>query len=115
LTYKVYKLHGLSETVDYGEMLAEYYNAELAYVPQGDIDVVLLKKGKPFIAYEVKNKFTEKDARKAIERIKDFGISRAGLIGVLEDPPNSEDSIGPERLIEIAKEIEKRNKNIREA
>jgi hypothetical protein len=98
-----------------GEMLAEYYNAELAYVPQGDIDVVLLKKGKPFIAYEVKNKFTEKDARKAIERIKDFGISRAGLIGVLEDPPNSEDSIGPERLIEIAKEIEKHNKNTGEA
>ncbi|MQL56188.1 AAA family ATPase [Acidianus ambivalens] len=100
-----------------GEMLAEYYNAELAYVPQGDIDVVLLKKGKPFIAYEVKNKFTEKEARKAIERIKDFGISRAGLVGVLEDPPNSEDSIGPERLIEIAKEIKnrERNKNIREA
>jgi hypothetical protein len=30
------------------------YNAELAYTPQGDINVVLLKKGKPFIAHEAK-------------------------------------------------------------
>ena len=90
-----------------GEMLAEYYNAELAYVPQGDIDIVLLKKGKPFIAYEVKNKFGESEARRAIERIKDFGIPRAGLIGVMEEPPKSEDSIGPDRLIEIAKTVRK--------
>ncbi|BBG22846.1 AAA family ATPase [Sulfuracidifex tepidarius] len=95
-----------------GEMLAEYYNAELAYTPQGDIDVVLLKKGKPFIAYEVKNRFSDKEARKAIERIKDFGIPRAGLVGVLEDPPSSEDSIGRDRLVEIAREIkEARNRN----
>ncbi|MCH4814709.1 MAG: AAA family ATPase [Saccharolobus sp.] len=90
-----------------GEMLAEYYNAELAYTPQGDIDVVLLKKGKPFIAYEVKNRFTQNEAKRAIERIKDLGIPRAGLVGILEEPLKSEDSIGPDRLIEIAKEIEK--------
>jgi len=94
-----------------GEMLAEYYDAELAYTPQGDIDVVLLKKGKPFIAYEVKNKFSESEARRTIGRMKDFGIPRAGLIGILEDPPKSEDSIGPDRLIEMADEIKKRRRD----
>lgn len=94
-----------------GELLAEYYGAELAYTPQGDIDIVLLKKGKPFVAYEVKNKFTGEEARRAIERIKNFGIPKAGLIGVLEDPPQSEDSIGPERLLEIADEILRRVSN----
>lgn len=59
-----------------GEMLAEYYDAELAYTPQGDIDIVLSRKGKPFIAYELKNKFTESETRRAIERIRDFGIPR---------------------------------------
>ncbi|MEM1627562.1 MAG: ATP-binding protein [Sulfolobaceae archaeon] len=93
-----------------GEMLAEYYDAELAYTPHGDIDIVLLKKGKPFIAYEVKNKFTESEAKRAIERIKDFGIPRAGLVGILEEPPNSEDSIGPGRLVEIAEEVSKKSK-----
>ena len=92
-----------------GEMLAEYYGAELAYSPHGDIDVILMKKGKPFIAYEVKNSFSGREAEKAVERIKALGIPRAGLVGVLEDPPPSEDSIGPSRLIEMAEEIKKRS------
>ncbi|WP_256445536.1 hypothetical protein [Acidianus sp. HS-5] len=32
----------------------------------------------PFITYEVKNKFGESEAQRAIERIKDFEISRLG-------------------------------------
>ena len=91
-----------------GELLAEYYDAELAYTPHGDIDVVLMKKGRPFIAYEVKNSFSGREAEKAVERIKAFGIPRAGLVGVLEDPPPSDDSIGPERLVEIAEEVARR-------
>ena len=74
----------------------------MAYTPHGDIDVVAMKKGRPFIAYEVKNSFSGREAEKAVEKIKAFGIPRAGLAGVLEGPPPSEDSIGPERLVEIA-------------
>ena len=60
-----------------GEVLAEYYGAELAYTPHEDIDIVLLKKGKPFIAYEVK--ITGEEARRAIEGIKDSGVPGRGL------------------------------------
>jgi hypothetical protein len=92
-----------------GEMLAEYHDAELGYTPQGDIDVVLLKKGKPLIAYEVKNKFSEEEAKRAIQRIKDFGIPRVGLIGVKERPSvEAEETLGPEELVKIALELRKR-------
>ena len=87
--------------------IIRYYDAELAYTPHGDVDVALMKKGRPFIAYDVKNSFSG-ETEKAIERIKAFGILRAGLVGVLEDPPPSEDSIGPERLVEIAEEVARR-------
>ncbi|BCU68013.1 ATPase [Sulfolobales archaeon HS-7] len=93
-----------------GEMLAEYYDAELGYTPQGDIDVVLLRKGRPFIAYEVKNRFTESEGKRALERIKNFGIPRAGLVGILEEPPKSEDSIGPDSLMKIADAIREKVK-----
>ena len=56
--------------------IIRYYYAELAYTPHGDVDVVLMKKVKPFIAYEVKNSFSGREAEKSIERIKAFGILR---------------------------------------
>lgn len=55
--------------------IIRYYDAELAYTPHGDVDVALMKKGRPFIAYDVKNSFSG-ETEKAIERIKAFGILR---------------------------------------
>lgn len=45
------------------------------------------EKDKPFIAYEVKNSFSGREAEKAVERIKAFGIPRAALVSTLEDHP----------------------------
>jgi hypothetical protein len=38
------------------------------------------------MTYEVKSKFSKENARRAIQRIKDFGVPRAGLVGVEERP-----------------------------
>jgi predicted AAA+ superfamily ATPase len=90
-----------------GELLAEKYEADLAYSPYEDIDVVLLKKGKPIIGYEVKiGEFNKAEADRAIERIRSAGIPRAGLVSLKEKPNfNADEELGPEELVNCAKEV----------
>jgi hypothetical protein len=96
-----------------GEMLAEYIGGRRAYaiLPNGDIDIVVLdeRRRTPIIGYEVKiGEMEVSEARKAIERIHEQGIPRAGLISVSAKPPKvpgSYEEIGPEEIIEIASKM----------
>ena len=96
-----------------GELLTKHHNLVRAYTilphDEGDIDIVLLSKGrKPVIAYEVKEgEVMRSEVRKATERIRKYGIPRAGIISLTEKPPteNSDETLGPEEIIAIAKEV----------
>jgi len=75
-----------------GELLAEHKGLKRMYtiLPGGrrDIDIVLGKKGKAVAAYEVKmGRFGKGEARRAVERIRDYGVPRVGLISLTENHP----------------------------
>ncbi len=99
-----------------GELLARYHKLSRAYTilphGQGDIDIVLLDKTKkPVIAYEVKiGEITRNEARKIVERIKEYGIPRVGLISLTEKPLEEkvDEALGPQEIIAIAEELRKR-------
>ena len=90
-----------------GELLAEHHDAELAYSPYEDIDVVLMKGDRPVIGYEVKlGEFSRGEAERAVERIRSAGIPRAGLVSLSERPEfDADETLGPEELRELAKGI----------
>lgn len=72
-----------------GGVLSKYKGLGMGYTimpkGEGDIDILLLSKGRPVIAYEVKiGPFSKREARKAVERIKQYRIPRAGLISLSE-------------------------------
>ena len=99
-----------------GELLARYHKLSRAYTilphGQGDIDIVLLDKTKkPVIAYEVKiGEITRNEARKIVERIKEYGIPRVGLVSLTEKPLEEkvDEALGPQEIIAIAEELRKR-------
>ncbi|MGC9104454.1 MAG: AAA family ATPase [Candidatus Methanodesulfokora sp.] len=74
--------------------------------PEGDVDVIIFRGGKAIFGYEVKMGIIERrEARKAVERVHELGIPRAGLISLKEKPPEIEGAfqlIGPEDLVRIA-------------
>ena len=96
-----------------GELLARQRGLSRAYTilphGQGDIDVVLLDKSKnPVIAYEVKiGEITRNEARKAVERIRKYGIPRAGLISLTEKPPEEgvDEALGPQEVLDLAEKL----------
>ena len=90
-----------------GELLAERYDGVMAYSPYEDIDVVILKDGKPVIGYEVKvGEIDRREAERAISRIRSSGIPRVGLVSLRDKPKfEVEESLGPEELMEVADEI----------
>jgi hypothetical protein len=96
-----------------GEMMAEYIGGKRAYtiLPNGDIDIVILDEGgrTPIIGYEVKiGEIEVNEARKAIERMHEQGVPRAGLISISTKPPKipgSYEEIGPEEIMDIASKI----------
>ena len=92
-----------------GELLAEKNGAQPAYSPKVDIDIVLLKHGKPIAGYEVKIGEIEKaEAEKATWKIRSAGIPRAGLVSLTAKPPPSDESLTTEDLVKIAREIRKK-------
>lgn len=92
-----------------GELLAEKHGAQLAYSPKEDIDIVLLKHGKPIAGYELKIGEIEKaEAEKAIWKIRSAGIPKAGLVSLASKPPPSDESLTSEDLVEIARQIRKK-------
>jgi len=101
-----------------GELLARHHGLNRAYTilphRQGDIDIVLLDKSKkPVIAYEVKiGEISRSEARKAIEKIRGYGIPRVGLISLSEKPPeeNIDEALGPQEIIVIAEELKNKRK-----
>ncbi|WP_338602164.1 helix-turn-helix domain-containing protein [Sulfolobus tengchongensis] len=92
-----------------GKMMAERYGGTLAYSPYEDIDVVIMKGDKPIIGYEVKiGEIDRSEAERAIERMRNAGIPKAGLISLKDKPKyNADEIIGPDELIQIANEITK--------
>ncbi len=99
-----------------GELLAEHKGLKRAYTilpgGKGDIDIVLARKGKPVVAYEVKaGSFSEKEAKRAVERIKEYGVPRAGLISLTEKPPEvAEEVLGPEDILRLAEDLARRER-----
>ena len=97
-----------------GELLAEYKGLKMMYTilpgGRGDIDIVLGKKGRAVAAYEVKmGRFSKGEARKAVERIRDYGVPRVGLISLMEKPPDiAEEKMGPEDIVNMAKKLSTR-------
>ncbi|AKV73627.1 ATPase [Metallosphaera sedula] len=93
-----------------GELLAEKHGGVMAYSPYEDIDVVILKDGKPVIGYEVKvGEIDRREAERAISRIRSSGIPRVGLVSLRDKPKfEVEESLGPEELIKVADEIYRR-------
>ena len=60
-----------------GELLAELYDAELRYCvgPHGDVDVVLIRLGKPLLACEVKwGSYSQSDINTFLRSCKRFGL-----------------------------------------
>jgi len=96
-----------------GELLAKHHSLKRAYTilpnGKGDIDAVLLSKsGQPVIAYEIKvGAITKGEARKAVSRIKEYGIPKAGLVSLKERPPEgvADEVMGPHEIIELAKKL----------
>ena len=100
-----------------GELLAEHKGLKRAYTMlpagKGDIDIVLTRKGRPAAAYEVKaGAFSRKEARRAVERMKEQGIPRTGLISLAEDPPKvADETLGPEDILRIAEKLARRERS----
>lgn len=102
-----------------GEMLAEYMGGIKGYtiLPNmgGDIDIVILdpRLKRPIIGYEVKiGEFEKREAEKAVEKIHNFGIPKAGLISASARPPSvagSYEELGPEELFKIAEQASPSN------
>jgi len=101
-----------------GELMAKHHRLNRAYTilpyGQGDIDIVLLNKNKkPIIAYEVKiGEITKSEARKTVEKIREHGIPKAGLISLTEKPPEEkvDESLGPQEIVAIAEKLKKQEK-----
>lgn len=93
-----------------GEMLADYFDAAQRYSPREDIDVVLTKGRRRLWAFEVKTgPFTRQEAVEAAAKLKRVA-ERAGLVSLSEKPPDVADlSIGPQELVDMAKEMARRS------
>ena len=100
---------GVEMQFNIGELIAEAKGGELQYVPQGDVDFVVVKRGEA-TGYEVKTgPISRSEARRAAEKIRALGIPRVGLISLAERPPETADEVyGPEDLVEAAKSIYRR-------
>ncbi|BCS92630.1 AAA family ATPase [Metallosphaera javensis (ex Sakai et al. 2022)] len=90
-----------------GELLAEKHGGIMAYSPHEDIDVVILRDGRPVIGYEVKmGELDRREAERAVSRIRNAGIPRVGLVSLRDRPgSDADESLGPEELRQIADEI----------
>jgi len=92
-----------------GEILAEYKKLDRGYLimprGEGDIDIVLLSRGRPVIAYEVKiGPITVNEARKAVKNMERYDFLKTGLISLSEEPPQLADEVlGPEKLVNIVR------------
>ncbi len=97
---------GVEMQFNIGELLAEAKGGVLQYVPQGDVDFVVVTKSGA-IGYEVKiGPFSRSEARRAADRIRALGIPRVGLISLAERPPEvADETYGPEDLVEMARAI----------
>lgn len=104
-----------------GELLAEFHQLRRSYTilpgGEGDIDIVLLdKKGRPQIGYEVKvGPVSKKDIEKLLERTKRLGIPRTGIISLTNKPDTEivDEALGPEELAQIALKLTKRRNHSR--
>ncbi len=99
---------GLEAQFFVGELLSERYGLARAYSvsPEGEVDVVLLRKGRPERGYEVKlSPIGEGEAHRAVEKMRRLGIPRVGLISLSERPPEvGDEALGPEDLVKLALE-----------
>jgi len=79
--------------------------------PEGGVDVVVFKGGRPVAGYEVKVGVIERaEARRAIERMRSLGLPRAGLVSLRERPPEvgGAEALGPEDLVAVAKRLSRK-------
>jgi len=102
---------GLETQFFIGEILSIYKRLGLGYMimpgGEGDIDIILLSKGKPVIAYEFKiGSFSRIEANRAVKKIRQYGIHRVGLISLSEKPPEvADESLGPEEIVQISQRL----------
>ena len=102
---------GMEFQFSIGELLAEYYNATMSYsiLPEGDIDVVLLKRNRPIIAFEISLRSVEDEE---IKRLRDMaeklGIRKIGVVSIGEKYEGKEAvnvAMSGDDIIKIARNI----------
>ncbi len=92
-----------------GEVLSEYTGLDRGYLimprGEGDIDIILMSKNKPIIGYEVKTgPISVREAKKAVENMRRYGIPKTGLISLTDDPPDiADEALGPRKLKELVR------------
>lgn len=109
------KTYALELQFSLGELLAQHHAAQQAYTilpgPEGDIDIVLLDRRKrPLIAYEVKlGKAEPEDAKRLKQRAEKLGIARIGIVALGGADQETRDLVDelvtPEKLVQIATTI----------
>ena len=113
---EIFSYLGLELQFFLGELLAEHKGLKRAYTilpgGRGDIDIVLTRKGRPVIAYEVKaGAISVKEAKEIVEKIKEYGVPKVGLVSLAERPPEAaEETPGPEDVVRVAKDLASRKK-----
>lgn len=97
---------GLELQFSIGEMISKYYGGEFVYSPKEDIDIIVMKRKRPIIAFEVKKgEISISEAKEAVKRLSKVS-PRVGLISLKEKPPEIADvSLGPKEILNIAKEL----------
>jgi len=99
-----------------GELLAKSRGFKRAYtvLPRGlgDVDIVLLdRKGRAIEGFEVKTgSISRSEIQNSIDKIRDLGIPRVGVISLTEKPPEIQgvdESLGPSELLKAVKTLRK--------
>ena len=99
-----------------GELLAKSRGLKRAYtvLPRslGDVDIVLLdRKGRAIEGFEVKTgSISRSEIQNSIDKIRDLGIPRVGVISLTEKPPKIQgvdESLGPSELLKAVKTLRK--------
>ncbi|MGC8995005.1 MAG: AAA family ATPase [Pyrobaculum sp.] len=98
---------GVELQFNIGELLAEAKGGQLAYLPHGDVDAVVIT-AEGAVGYEIKTgPISRQEARRAVEKIRRAGLPRAGLVSLAEEPPRdvADEAYGPQQLVEMAQSI----------
>lgn len=102
---------GMEFQFSIGELLAEYYNAMMSYsiLPEGDIDVVLLKRNRPIIAFEISlGSVKDEEIKRLRNMAEKLGIRKIGVVSIGEKYEGKEAvdvAMNGEDIIKVARNI----------